>query len=211
MRMQGDSEGARESALVEGACAGDVAAFERLVALYQDRIYSYIRRLCGDAVEAEDLAQEVFVKAFGSIRRFRGTASFRTWIYRIATNLCVDALRRRRRSESQAVPLDEPTDTGEGAFSRDLPDAGRGPEELVEAQELQQHLAQALGSLSDKLRTVVVLFDIQGLSYEEIAQVMGCPMGTVKSRLFNARMQLRERLRPYISPEEGRRDADDVR
>ncbi len=189
------------SALVERSRRGDVEAFEALARHYKDKIYSYICRTIGDAGEAEDLTQEVFVRAFTSVARFRGASSFQTWLYRIATNICVDTLRRRRRTEQHAFSLDEPLTTEDDAVEREIADASRSPQVLAETGELQQQVRRAIASLSEKLRTVVVLFDLQGLSYEQIAEIVDCPVGTVKSRLFNARVQLRDKLSSYVTDE----------
>lgn len=186
------------TALVEQSKAGDVAAFDKLVRLYKDKIFSYVCRQTGNPLEAEDLTQEVFVRVFKSVARFRGASSFQTWLYRIASNLCVDALRRRRREERHAFSLDEPMSGEDDEMTREIPDSGGTPETAVETSELQAEVHRAVAGLSEKLRTVVVLFDLQGLSYEEISEVVGCPVGTVKSRLFNARGQLRNRLKSYV-------------
>ncbi|MFQ5810297.1 MAG: sigma-70 family RNA polymerase sigma factor [Armatimonadota bacterium] len=184
--------------LVQRAREGDVEAFARLAAQYKDRIYNYVARLCGDRSEAEDLTQEVFIRAFVAMRRFRGTATFQTWLYKIATNIALDALRRRRRAGLPALSLDAPIETEESPVERELANASKDPHETAATRELQHEVHQAITGLSEKLRVVIVLFDIQGLSYEEIADVLGLPLGTVKSRLFNARMALRERLKRYV-------------
>jgi RNA polymerase sigma-70 factor (ECF subfamily) len=186
------------SALVEQSRRGDVAAFENLARLYKDKIHSYICRMAGHPSEAEDLTQEVFVRAFQSVAKFRGASSFQTWLYRIATNICVDALRRRKREERHAYSLDEPVTTDDREMDREVPDTGPRPDAALETTELQAEVHRVIAGLSDKLRAVIVLFDLQGLSYEEIAETVGCPVGTVKSRLFNARMQLRDRLKAYV-------------
>ncbi|MGD8238991.1 MAG: sigma-70 family RNA polymerase sigma factor [Armatimonadota bacterium] len=185
-------------ALVQRAKQGDVEAFTRLAARYKDRIYNYVARVCGDRSEAEDLTQEVFIRAFVAMRRFRGTATFQTWLYKIATNMALDALRRKRRAGPPALSLDAPIETEESPVQRELADTSKDPHETAAARELQDEVRQAITGLSEKLRLVIVLFDIQGLSYEEIADVLGLPLGTVKSRLFNARMALRERLKRYV-------------
>ncbi len=192
----------REPDLVAQARRGDPAAFERLALLHKDRIYNYVLRMIGNASEAEDLTQEVFLRAFLHIRKFRGAASFSTWLYRIASNLCVDALRRRQREEAHFLDLDAPLTTGDDKLSRQVPDSNPTPDRAVQDKELHRKIQEAIASLSDKLREVVVLYDILGVPYEEISQIVGCPLGTVKSRLFNARMQLRDILRPYISEQE---------
>jgi len=185
-------------ALVQRAKQGDAEAFARLAAKYKDRIYNYVARLCGDAPEAEDLTQEVFIRAFVAMRRFRGTATFQTWLYKIATNMALDVLRKRRRAGPPALPLDAPIETGDSSVPRELADTAPEPHEAVARRELQLEVQRAISALSQKLRVVIVLFDIQGLSYEEIAEVLGVPLGTVKSRLFNARMALRQRLTRYV-------------
>ena len=188
----------RDVALVQRAKQGDVEAFARLSARYKDKIRNYVARLCGDPPEAEDLTQEVFIRAFVAMRRFRGTATFQTWLYKIATNIALDALRRRRRAGPRPLSLDAPIETDESPVQREFADTSQDPHQTVAARELQHEVQQAINSLSEKLRVVIVLFDIQGLAYEEIAEVLGLPLGTVKSRLFNARMALRQRLQRYM-------------
>ncbi len=192
----------REPDLVAQARRGDPAAFERLALLHKDRIYNYVLRMIGNATEAEDLTQEVFLRAFLHIRDFRGAASVSTWLYRIASNICVDALRHRKRQEAHTFDLDAPVATNDDKVSRQVRDDGPTPDEAVQRKELHRKIQDAIDSLSDKLREVVVLYDILGVPYEEISQIVGCPLGTVKSRLFNARLQLRDILRPYISGQE---------
>lgn len=194
MRNQSAEDSARVAALVERARGGDDRAFEGLVTLYQDRIHSYVARMLNDPEEAFDITQDAFVRAYQSLPRFRGTASFQTWLYRIATNLAIDAIRRGRRRNEGAISLDAPLDTPEGSVVRELPDEGRGPELEAAGQAVRQEVEAALLQVSPRLRPVLVMYDLQGMSYQEIAQVLGCPLGTVKSRLFNARMQLKELL-----------------
>ena len=183
-------------ALVARARGGEDAAFEALVVHYQNRIYNHVARMVQDSAEAEDLAQETFVRAYQALPHFRGEASFQTWLYRIASNLATDASRRRKRRQWQTVSLDEPLDEEDSPIARDLADgAARTPGEVAESGSLRDQVWSAISELSDKLRPVVVLYDLQGLSYEEIAKLLGCPLGTVKSRLFNARCQLRDKLR----------------
>lgn len=186
------------SALLQRAQAGDAAAFERLVEPHLPRMYNYIARMTGDPAEAEDLTQDAILRAHRALGSFRGGATFQTWLYRIATNICVDALRRQRRQGARTYSLDDPLDLEQGQITRDVADRANDPQELAEADELRDEVTRAISELSPKLRAVVVLFDLQGLSYEEIAQTLRLPLGTVKSRLFNARARLRELLRPYI-------------
>jgi len=188
--------------LVELAKQGQTSAFDRLVDLYQDRLYSYAARMVHDPVEAEDIAQEAFVRAYRSLPSFRGASSFQTWLYRIASNLTIDATRRHRRENT--VSLEAPADTEEGPVAREQEDAATaGPASSVETRELQREVHRAIGQLSPKLRSVVVLYDLQGLSYEEIADILGCPLGTVKSRLYNARMELKQKLQGILPEADG--------
>lgn len=163
--------------------------------------------MVGDSEEAEDLTQEVFIKTYLSLRSFRSQASLNTWIYRIAGNLCIDAHRKRVRKDTAMggapVSLDEGVGTsGDGAddarTSRELPDTRLEPYGVLARQELDGQIQLALEALPEKMRSVVVLHDIEGLAYEEIAEIVDCPLGTVKSRLFNARVQMREKLREYL-------------
>lgn len=180
--------------LVARAQAGEEHAFDRLVDLYHDKIYNYVVRMVSDPSEAEDITQEAFVKAYRNLRSFRGAASFQTWLYRIANNLTIDSVRRRKRRDN-TVSLDEPVEGEEGSLSRELEDAQTvGPGQSLETAELQHFVHEAIQELSPKLRAVVVMYELQGLSYEEIADILHCPLGTVKSRLFNARMELKDKL-----------------
>lgn len=189
--------------LVERAKQGDLEAFEQLVAHYQDRVYNYVLRMVHDPVEAQDVAQETFLRAYQGLPRFRGASSFQTWLYRIASNLAIDAARSRKRRGIGLVSIDQPLEgEDESEMVRDLPDENEhGPLDEALRQELQREVWRAVGELSDRLRPVVVLSDLQGLSYQEVADILGCPVGTVKSRLFNARNQLREKLRDRLAPE----------
>ena len=178
--------------LVKRAQAGDGEAFTVLVGKYKDSIYNYVARMVHDRTEAEDIAQEAFIKAYQALPEFRGTASFQTWLYRIASNLAIDAARRRGRRGS--LSLDEPVNAGDGQMVDQLADEEPGPLAQVESWALQQLVQEAIVELSPKLRAVVVMYDLEGLSYQEVAEILGCPLGTVKSRLFNARNQLQEKL-----------------
>ena len=185
-------------ALVERALDNDLAAFEQLVSRYQNKIMAYVARMLNDHEEAEDVTQEVFIKAYRSLDSFRGASSFSTWLYRIATNLCIDRVRKRKRSPQQAYSLDEPFDKDEESGGRDVPDVTNEPSLGVEREELRQQVRLTVAQMPEKLRSVLVMCDIQGMAYEQIAQVLDCPIGTVKSRLFHARADLARRLRPYM-------------
>jgi RNA polymerase sigma-70 factor (ECF subfamily) len=176
----------------------DARAFDEIVRRHKNRIFSYVCRMTHDAPDAEDLTQEVFLRAYQSIQRFRADAAVDTWLYRIATNLVIDRFRRNKRALPLWEPLDEEDDT-----IGSLPDTSRenDPEATVQLDELQQQVRKAVSTLPPKLRGAVVLHDIEGLSYEEAAEALGCPVGTVKSRLFNGRNLLRRKLAYYVEAE----------
>jgi RNA polymerase sigma-70 factor (ECF subfamily) len=182
----------------------DIAAFNEIVGRYKNKIYNYIYRMVGNSEDAEDLTQEVFVKMYVALDSFRNQSSLSTWLYRIAGNLCIDSHRKRARRESgfggTVASLDAPTnsDGGEEGPVREVADSSFEPAKMLAKVEMDAQIQEALSKLPDKMRTVVVLHDIEGLQYEEIAEVVHCPLGTVKSRLFNARAALREHLGPYM-------------
>ncbi|HET6384236.1 MAG TPA: sigma-70 family RNA polymerase sigma factor [Armatimonadota bacterium] len=184
-----------DDALVLRVQQGEQAAFEELVARYRDRIYNYLRAMSGSDADAEDLTQEAFIRAFLNARSFRRDSSFHTWLYRIAYNGYVDAARKQKRR--QAVSLDQPISEDEDGLP-DVADPAAGPEEFVQQMELQDVLVTALQELPERLRSAVVLHDVHGYSYEEIATIVRCPVGTVRSRLFHARQRLRRRLSGYF-------------
>ena len=193
---EGDFNG--DAALVERALDNDLAAFEQLVTRYQTKIVAYATRMLNDQDEGEDVAQEVFIKAYRSLESFRGASSFSTWLYRIATNLCIDRVRKKKRSPQQAYSLDEPLDKEEERGGRDVPDLSAEPSRNVEREELRVQVRAKLAEMPEKLRAVLLMCDIQGMAYEDIARSLECPVGTVKSRLFHARADLARRLRPYV-------------
>ena len=182
--------------IVRRVQAGEVAAFDRLILKYRERLYSIIYNLTSNREDAADLTQETFIKAFQSINRFKGKSSFFTWIYRIGVNTTYTHLRRNRLRRF---------------FSFENIDEEMAPEEILEAltaktnlpregalRELQEKLNEALQTLSLKHRTVVVLFEIEAMSHQEIAEVMKCSVGTVRSRLHYAKQQLQIKLQPYL-------------
>ncbi len=176
----------------------DCEAFDEIVARYKDGIYNYIWRMVSNRDDAEDLAQEVFVRAFTSMKSFRRESNVKTWLYRIATNLCIDRYRRANIEKQLITPLERSTDCDDEAKPVDVPDATYDPQRTYDRTELQAEVQQALLKLPDKLRSAIILYDIEGMTYEEIAETFSCPIGTVKSRIFNARAQLRKLLKPYV-------------
>jgi RNA polymerase sigma-70 factor, ECF subfamily len=188
----GDNHAMDEQALILAARQGDLQAFNGLVLAYQDLVYNQAYRMIGEPDAAEDAAQDAFISAFRNLGSYRG-GSFRAWLLRIVTNLCYDELRRRKRRPT--LPL-EPTDHDDEEIEspRWMADPGETPEAFAERSELSRALNGCLGGLSEEFRTVVVLVDLQGMDYTEAAQVIGAPLGTVKSRLARARLRLRECL-----------------
>jgi RNA polymerase sigma factor (sigma-70 family) len=186
--------------LIARAQAGDRGAFDHLVDDTYAMMYATAYRLTGDVELAADATQDAYVRAYSSLHTFRGTSAFSTWLYRIVVNVSFDALRRRSRAPE---PLTLGDDDGQ-ARELDVVDEAADPQVAAEARELQQIVASALQELSEDHRAVVVLFDINGLSYEEIAEMLSVPLGTVKSRLNRARLALRQVIaaRSELSPGE---------
>lgn len=184
-----------EPALIRDAQRGDLEAFNRLVLAYQDCIFNAALRILGDEELAADAAQEAFLSAFRNLNAYRG-GSFRAWLLRTVTNACYDELRRRKRRPT--TPLEPVTEDDEEVMEpRWLADPHFSPEEQLEQKELEHAIQHCLDSLPVEFRTVVVLADIQGLDYSEVAAALRKPIGTIKSRLARARLRLRECLQAF--------------
>jgi len=184
-------------AIVRQVQAGDVAAFDRLIAKYRERVYGVIYNMTSNREDAADLTQDAFIKAFQSIHRFGGQSSYFTWLYRIAVNSTLSHLRKTRlRSffSLERINTDEPVSREIVAALTDKTGADRD----TYVRELQEKLNDAMQKLSIKHRTVVTLFEVDGLSHQEIAEVMNCSEGTVRSRLHYAKQLLQAELQPYI-------------
>ena len=181
-----------ERRLVEIAQRGDVDSFNELVRLFEGRVYTLCYRMLGDAESAADAAQDAFLAAFRNLRSFRG-GSFRSWMLRIATNTCYDVLRVRKRRPT--VSLDIEADDESAASPLQIADTAESPDDFAQRRELAAAIQQGLTELPDEQRIVLILSDIQGLAYEEIAQITNSNLGTVKSRLSRGRARLREVLK----------------
>jgi RNA polymerase sigma factor (sigma-70 family) len=191
----GKIAGMDEPALIRDAQHGDLDAFNRLVLAYQDALYNTALRILGDEDLAADATQEAFISAFRALNSFRG-GSFKAWLLRTVTNACYDELRRKKRRPT--TPLEPETDDGEDVESpRWLADPSASPEEQLEREELEHAIQHCLDNLPADFRTVVVLADIQGLDYTEVASAARVPLGTIKSRLARARLRLRECLQAF--------------
>lgn len=177
--------------------AGDVAAFDRLIGKYRERVYGIIYNMTANREDAADLTQDAFIKAFQSIHRFGGQSSFFTWLYRIAVNSTLSYLRKMRlRSFFSLERLDSEEPVSKEIIAALTDKTGADRDAYV--RELQEKLNDALQKLSIKHRTVVTLFEIDGLSHQEIAEVMDCSVGTVRSRLHYAKQLLQSELQPYM-------------
>lgn len=177
---------------MEAGQRGDVEAFNQLVRLYETRVYNLCYRMLGDPDAAADVAQDTFISAYRNLGKFRG-GLFRSWLLRIATNACYDALRaRKRRPATSLQALQEPDDDGVGF---ELPDKGESPDDVALRRELGAAIQRGLADLPEEQRVVLILSDVQGMAYEEIATITGANLGTVKSRLSRGRARLRDILR----------------
>ena len=188
-------------ALVERVQKGDRASFDVLVLKYQHRVLKLIMRYTRDPAEAEDIAQEAFVKAYRALPGFRGDSAFYTWLYRIATNTAKNALVARKR---RPVDYDFDMNDPEQHDVQSRLQHGDTPEALVLSDEIRETVNAAMAALPEELRAAIVMREIDGLSYEDIAAAMECPVGTVRSRIFRAREAIDERLRPLIDGGLGR-------
>ena len=180
--------GSSEDSLILRAQAGDRCSFDRLVETSYALVFNTAYRILGDRDAAADATQTAFVRAYRSLHTFRRSSSFTTWLYRIATNVCLDTVRRQAR-QAQSLTADDDQLT-----EREVPDHRAEPERALLQGELQRAVHRALQRLSTEHRTVLVLYDLAGFSYEEIAEVLKLPLGTVKSRLNRARNALREEM-----------------
>lgn len=184
-----------DQVLVERVQKGDKKAFDVLVGKYQHKIISLISRYVNDPSEAMDVAQEAFIKAYRALRRFRGDAAFYTWLYRIAINTAKNHL----VAQNRRPPLSDIDAQDAEQFQADTRLKDRGsPEHELLREEIEQTIHQAIADLPEDLRAAITLREMDGMSYEEIATAMDCPIGTVRSRIFRAREAIDRRLRPLL-------------
>ncbi|TMB07320.1 MAG: sigma-70 family RNA polymerase sigma factor [Deltaproteobacteria bacterium] len=201
---EGPNGAGDDRTLVKAAQAGDAKAFRALVERYQRRVVQLALAMTKDADEAMDIAQETFVRVHRYLPSFKGDSSFFTWTYRIAMNLCLDAQRRKGRLERVDV---EQGDEAEIEAAMDPPSAAlAGPQRQVLNAELRDRIEEALASLSDNHRAILLLREVEGLSYEDLAKVLGIRKGTVMSRLFHARLKMQNKLREYLGEEAPKRE-----
>jgi len=181
-----------EETLIKRCKDGDLQAFEELISKYETKVFNITFRILGDYAEAEDVSQDIMVKVFKSIKGFKEQSSFYTWLYRITVNECMDMVKKRKKAVLYSI--DSPFETEDDEIKREIQDKGESVEEKVERNELRKYLAEAMNLLSCEHKTVIVLRDVQGFSYEEIAEIIKCPPGTVKSRINRARSELKDLL-----------------
>ena len=181
-----------EKLLVKKAQKGDHKAFEQLMEEHFKKIYNIAYRMTGNPDDASDMTQEVMIKLFRNIGSFKGDSKFSTWVYRVATNTCLDELKKGRRHSHTS--LNTEYDTGNGEITYEVEDTSPTPEEMTEKKELRSMVADAVQRLSPGHRAAIILRDIKGFSYDEIAKILNCSEGTVKSRISRARASLKEVL-----------------
>ncbi len=182
--------GLSDGEILSEVAGGDVEAYGKLVHRYRGRLYNFVFRFVGDPETAEDIVQETFLRAFRKRTEYKAIANFSTWLFTIAGNLAKSELRRRKRWRLFSVDRDEESDTG-----LDLPDESFRPDTVTESSITDVQIQRAIDTLSDNYRQVVLLRDVDGLSYQEVSEIVNCPVGTVKSRVSRARMKLQQKLR----------------
>jgi RNA polymerase sigma-70 factor (ECF subfamily) len=181
-----------ERELVEQAKHGDIEAFEQLIIGCEKKVFNIAYRMIGNYDDANELAQEVFLKAFKSIKNFKGDSLFSTWIYKVTANVCLDEIRRRKNKV--VISLDQDIELKEGEVKRQIPDTAPTPEMEAETNEIKNAVNESIQQLPDDYKSMIILRDIQGFSYDEISKIVNCPEGTVKSRINRARQALKKIL-----------------
>lgn len=181
-----------DGVLIRRAQAGDSSAFDDLVRRYENRAYQYAYRLTRNPEEAADVVSEAFVRVYGALKNFKGHSAFPTWLYRILTNCFLD--QKKREKSRQTVSLDAPNQNIDGETERQFEDPSRSPLEEATRSEMEATMAAAVANLPEYQRAMIVMYHAEMLSYEEIAEALDLPLGTVKSRLNRARLSLRDAL-----------------
>ena len=194
-----------DAMLVESAVAGDQKAFELLVIKYQRRIQRLIGRMVRDVDLVEDIAQETFIRAYRALAQFRGEAQFYTWLYRIAINTAKKALMDLKRNPTVSENAYKSDDDDETSSVENELTSAETPDAVLASKEIAEIINAAMEALPEELRVAITLREIEGLSYEEIAEVMSCPIGTVRSRIFRAREAISVKVRPLLENQAGKR------
>ncbi len=186
----------KEAKLIKQSQQGDMKSFEKLVRLHQDQAYRTAFAMLGNTEDAKDATQEAFIKIYKSLNKFKHQSSFSTWMYRIVHNTCLDILRRRKRRRE--VPVETKNSAGTEGYEIPLEDTGDGPESLLDYEFLKEEVKKGIGELPEEYQGVIILRDIEGLSYSKVAEVMEISQGTVKSRLNRGRKMLRNYLNDLL-------------
>ena len=194
-----------DAMLVERTVAGDQKAYELLVIKYQRRIQRLIGRMVRDVDLVEDIAQETFIRAYRALAQFRGDAQFYTWLYRIAVNTAKKALMELKRNPTVSENSFKSADDDETSPLENELTTSETPEALLASKEIAEMVNVAMEALPEELRQAITLREIEGMSYEEISEVMNCPIGTVRSRIFRAREAISEKVKPLLENKSGKR------
>lgn len=184
----------RETELVQKSKKGDVSAFEELIADYRKKVLNHAYRMLGNAEDAEDAAQEIFIRVFRSISHFNEESTFSTWLYKICSNVCLDVLRKRKRQNTAGTVSIQQYSSENEEYELPIEDKAPTPYESAQKSEAVRVLEKALEQLGEEQRNVIVMRDINDLPYEQIAEAMNCSLGTVKSRINRSRLALRKLL-----------------
>jgi len=184
-----------ETEVIKRALSGDQEAYSRILRSYRDAVFGLVYRMIRDREEANDITQETFIRAFKSLRYYRPKYALSTWLFRIATNRCIDHLRKRK---IRTVSLDQGMETKTGELRREIPDTSTRPDEIFFQKRRMISIERAIDSLPLKYREVILLKHKEDRSYEEIAQILNLPLGTVKVRIFRARELLKKKLKSLL-------------
>ena len=184
----------QEKVLIKKSKKGDAQAFEELILSYHKKVLNLAYRMLGSVSDAEDAAQEIFIKVFRTLYSFNERSAFSTWLYKVATNVCLDILRKRKRQNGGAMVSINRYNSQDDEYELPIEDRAPSPYEEAQKKEAMRALNSALDLLGEEQRAVIVMRDINGLSYEEIADVMECSLGTIKSRINRSRLALRKLL-----------------
>lgn len=179
-----------DAEILAEVAAGDIDAYGKIVGRYRGRLYNFVFRFVSDKETAEDIVQETFLRAFRKRKEYRAIANFSTWLFTIAGNLAKSELRRRKRWRLFSLHRDEESDTG-----IELPDETFRPDKVAESSLADDQIQDAIASLPENYRQVILLRDVEGMAYQEIAEIVDCPVGTVKSRVNRARLKLQQKLK----------------
>ncbi|WP_458407443.1 RNA polymerase sigma factor [Anaerotignum sp.] len=182
----------KERELIRKAKQGDMLAFEELILKHEKIVYNVALRMMNHSEDAKDISQEVFLKAYRSLANFDERSTFSTWLYRITHNTCIDEMRKRKGKQSYS--LEEELESEDGSMQRQIADEGDTPEESLLREEQKSEILRALDTLSEEHKAAIILRDVKGLSYEEIAEILELSLGTVKSRISRARNQLKNEI-----------------